>query len=69
MTRTPSTGWSSMHLEHRSKLWNTAELGSLLVKPLRTDSKKQQCRHPQNQTVESPPRPDGRNNAAIQFRD
>ena len=65
MTPAPKTEWSSMHLEHRSKLWNTAELGSLLVKPLRTDSKKQQCRHPQNQAVELPRTSEGRSNAAI----
>ena len=44
-----------MHLEHRSKLWNTAELGSLLVRRLRADSTKQQCRHPRNQAIEPPP--------------
>ena len=58
-----------MHLEHRSKLWNTAELGPLLVRPLRTASKKQQCRHLQNQAVEPPRASDGRNNATIQPRD
>lgn len=58
-----------MHLEHRGKVWNTAELGSLLVKPLRADSKKQQCRHPQNPAAELLRASDWRNNAAIQPRD
>jgi hypothetical protein len=58
-----------MHLEHPSKLWNTAELGSLLVKRLRADSKKQQCRHPQNPAVELARASDGHNNAATQPRD
>jgi hypothetical protein len=58
-----------MHLEHRGKLWNTAKLGPLLMKRLGADSKKQQCRHPQNPTVEPPSASDGRNNVAIQRRD
>lgn len=57
-----------MHLEHRSKVWNTAELGSLLVRPLRADSKKQQCRHPRNPAVEPRRASDRRNNATIQPR-
>jgi hypothetical protein len=58
-----------MHLEHPSKFWNTAELGSLLVRRLRADSKKQQCRHPQNPAVKPLRASDGRNNATIQPRD
>ena len=36
----------STHLEHRSKFWNTIELGPLLVKRLRADSKKQHAAIP-----------------------
>ena len=39
--RPPSPTSAQMHLEHPGKFWNTAELGSLLVKRLRADSKKQ----------------------------